>query len=67
MRKLKFSVDTPAITKEVFDHFNGTAPGICEAMDMIRKGLARIAFRAIEINDKKILEELELLGCVNRR
>lgn len=62
---MRFSVNTPGILKEVFNHFNGTAPGICEAMDMIRVGLARISQRAVEIKDPIILEELEVLGCIH--
>jgi hypothetical protein len=68
MKKIEFSVDAPAVIKEVFDHFNtGTAAvGLCEGMDQIRKGLARISLRAVELGDMPLLKELERMGCVNR-
>ena len=67
-QRLAFSVDTPAIFKEIADHFSAAdnnVPGIVMALNEIRVGLARIAIHAIEIGDMKILTELERLGCVN--
>jgi len=67
VKTINFTVDMPNVLREMFDHFNAPNAGIgmCEAIDRIRVGMARIAIRAVELGDAELLEELEGLGCVH--
>ena len=64
MNKIEFSVDSASIIREAHAQFSRTAPGLCEGLNQIRIGLARLAARAIEIEDEPMLVELCRLGCV---
>lgn len=63
MKTIKFQVEAGNILIEAIEHFsrgNNTVPGMAQGLDMIRGGLARIAQRAIELQDEALLDV-----CIN--
>jgi len=66
-----FGVASPAILMEAINQFYAggmgmdTVPGMVMGLDMIRKGLGAIAKRAIELNDSRLLELMDHLGCIH--
>jgi hypothetical protein len=68
MKRLEFSVDSAAILKEIERQFSSgsdaDSPGMVMACQQIRIGLARIAGRAIALNDDVLIKELQRLGAV---
>lgn len=69
MKPARFSVDTPAILREIAASFSSgsksDSPGIVMACSEISAGLHAIGKRALELGDEVILEELKRL-CVIR-
>lgn len=67
MKRAELSVETAALLREVFQHFNSPnahSAGICEGIDQLRIGLSRIAARAVELGDEKLLAECQRLSLV---
>jgi len=69
MKRARFTCDAAAIIREVAAQHNmGLADvGLVRGLDMIRAGLARIAARAIELDDAPLLDILEQLGAVKAK
>lgn len=70
MFSAEFTVDSAAILREAAEHINATDPGgagvgVAMGLNEIRRGLARLSIRAIELRDDTLITELVRLGCIH--
>jgi hypothetical protein len=67
LQKIRFGCDLPALFEEIcLKSSVRDSAGVIFGLSIAKVSLAKIAKRAIEIQDMVILEELENIECVNR-
>ena len=63
---LRFGVELPSLFQEIARHTEvRESPGAILGLEIIQKSLYKIATRAIELDDKLILDELLLIGVIH--